>query len=137
MPRRGDVDRYELVPSDYARRAYGELHPDDRLDAEPPAPRWIPQRDKLICRHCHQERERCRCCPTCGFPPGERGFLRLPFPRGHELFGRSICCPECWPWPFGHQAITANSRALSARSHEIAAMWDREQVRQERVRERG
>lgn len=136
MSRRGEVDRYELVPFGYAQRAHAALHPDARLDTAPPEPRWIEQGDQRICRHCGRESGRCQCCPTCGFPKGERGFLRMPFPPGHELFGRTICCPACWPWPFGNRPVTADARPLSARSYEIAAMWDREEVRQERARER-
>jgi len=34
-------------------------------------------------------------CQTCGFPLGVPGFVRLPFPLGHELFGRAWPCPKC------------------------------------------
>ena len=34
-------------------------------------------------------------CPTCGWPAGRPGFVRLPFPIGHELFGRAWPCPKC------------------------------------------
>ena len=35
-------------------------------------------------------------CPTCGFLPGERGFVRLNWPIRHEFFGAAIKCPRCW-----------------------------------------
>ena len=34
-------------------------------------------------------------CPVCGWPKGTPGFVRLPFPIGHELFGRAWPCPNC------------------------------------------
>lgn len=60
------------------------------------------------------------CCKFCGFPIGRRGFVRLPFPIGHRLFGRAICCPECWPPPFGR----ARRGTLSGEVAEIAEAWE-------------
>lgn len=34
-------------------------------------------------------------CPTCGFPPGEAGFLRTEYPAGHARFGALVRCPDC------------------------------------------
>ena len=34
-------------------------------------------------------------CPVCGSEVGCPGFVRLPFPIGHEYFGMLIRCPRC------------------------------------------
>ena len=34
-------------------------------------------------------------CRMCGWPKGTPGFVRLPFPTWHELFGRAWPCPRC------------------------------------------
>lgn len=44
--------------------------------------------------------------------------VRLPFPIGHRLFGRAICCPDCWPAPFGRAV-----GELSDRAQTIANLW--------------
>lgn len=127
MPR--DPDKLDLIPYDVARRAWEALPQEDRLSDTPPPPRWLADGDNLRCRACQRERAHCRCCPTCGYPQGERGFIRLPFPRHHEFFGRAICCGDCWPWPFGH----GSDGKLSSRAHEIAALWDKEEHSRQRA----
>jgi len=34
-------------------------------------------------------------CEMCGWPRGQRGFVRFPFPVGHALFGKAVKCPRC------------------------------------------
>jgi len=57
-------------------------------------------------------------CTTCRCRPGEWGFVRLPFPLHHRFFGQPICCPHCWPEPFGY-----GTGILTEAAKRIAAMW--------------
>jgi len=34
-------------------------------------------------------------CDFCGFPIGERGYLRFNWPLGHPYFGKAVKCPRC------------------------------------------
>jgi DNA replication protein DnaC len=34
-------------------------------------------------------------CPTCGFPPGQPGYLRAEVGPGHPDFGKALPCPAC------------------------------------------
>ncbi len=34
-------------------------------------------------------------CELCGFPAGQPGFVRFPWPVGHMYFGRLVRCPRC------------------------------------------
>lgn len=34
-------------------------------------------------------------CPTCGFAPGEPGYIRYDVPVGHPHFGQTEPCPTC------------------------------------------
>jgi hypothetical protein len=58
------------------------------------------------------------CCPTCHFPRGELGYVRMNWPIGHMLFGKPIACPTCWPAPLGH-AIGD----LPHWARKVASMW--------------
>ncbi len=101
-----EAGMYDLVPYDYAHGCWERLPADMRYDPVPPS---------------HEEPEKDgshRRCPTCQWPAGQRGFVRLAFPAGHELFGRAICCPRCWPAPFGH-----GQGGLSRSAQKVAAMW--------------
>ncbi len=107
-----------LVPWAYAHRRWLELHPDARYD---PAPlRYKLHRDlgkdgQEAAAYAPQQRLRAEgACPTCDWPAGERGFVRFCFPAGHELFGRPICCPECWPEPYGEAPGVVDSELAVA-----------------------
>ena len=41
------------------------------------------------------ERRKDGVCPTCHFPRGEHGWIRMDWPVGHPLFGKAIQCPRC------------------------------------------
>lgn len=106
---RRDPDLYLLVPYEYARRRHEEglrRAPEEFRDRQPPAPR--PPSDRPV-------------CPVCGAGPGRRGFIRMPFPPGHELFGKAICCPRCWPSPFG----SAPGGHLGQIARDLAGPWQR------------
>ena len=40
-------------------------------------------------------------CPVCGWPPGQKGYVRAPAMPGEWAFGKLFACPECWPYPLG------------------------------------
>lgn len=102
-----ELELHDLIPWDYANRRWREgveRYPDDYRDTRPPE------------RYRPDDRPRCE---TCGWPLGQRGFVRMSFPRGHELFGKAICCPDCWPEPFGH----AEGGKLSQPAQRLAGLW--------------
>lgn len=128
---------YDFVPFDYALRCWRNLAPDARYDTverkryiparfrkvlfppdeepiEPPAPRVYPAGR----------------CQRCGGSREQPGFVRFCFPVGHELFGKPICCPECWPAPFGSAGGLPQSDVLES----IGKAWERKM--RERVEER-
>ena len=39
--------------------------------------------------------DQAKVCPTCHFPRGEHGWVRMDWPVGHPLFGKAIQCPRC------------------------------------------
>lgn len=80
--------RYDFVRYYKAQAAYAALTEDQRFGA---LPRSAPNVYAIPDGHC----------PRCGFPPGQPGFVRLDFPIAHPLFGKMICCPRCWPPPWG------------------------------------
>lgn len=109
-PRRSkrDPELHDLVPYDYALWRWTEgvrRSPESYRDTRVPFTQ--PASDRPV-------------CPVCAWPFSQRGFVRMPFPRGHELFGKAICCPKCWPQPFGH-AATGN---LDKNAVKIKAMWE-------------
>lgn len=127
----------DLIPYAYALRRLYELPPEEREDLLPG--RYVPRR--FAGRP--EEAEKLRpatptakplpdgACPRCHWPRGEKGFVRLPFPPGHELFARAICCPECWPPPFGKAGGIVQSDSAA----EIAELWERSRLLEgERVR---
>lgn len=129
MPGR-DADLLDLIPYDVAYREWSQLRPDLRYDPPPRAyiparyrndPSYVPEPPPPPVRVRHDG-----ACPVCGWPQGERGFVRLPFPPGHRFMGRAICCPRCWPWPFGE----APDGVLSGQARQIASMWDRERAKE-------
>ncbi len=130
-----DVDMFELVPFEYALREWRNLPPDERYDTVG-AERYVPARMRtqpaaLAERTAAPPKRPARQpgeCPECGFPRGERGFVRFRFPLGHELFGKLVCCRRCWPWPFGENP----EGSLSPRARDIAAAWDRREARRVR-----
>ncbi len=93
---------WDFVPYDYAIRELKALHVQDR---------YVEREQGAFSELGH-----CKCC---GFPLTERGFVRLPFPVGHRLFGKAVCCPLCWPEPFGHAARGLIGDGLV----EIASAW--------------
>lgn len=97
------VQQLDLIPFDIAMREWKRLGP-NKYDLQ------LVQKAELGDIEYN--------CPTCRFPPGVRGFVRLPWPVGHRFFGRAICCPDCWPTPFGH-----GSGILSETAQKIAVLW--------------
>ena len=110
MPARRSAEKppmrmHDLIPFSYAQRRWNQLPMRHRYP-EQPVPR--DSRDESV-----------DCCPTCRWPLGTPGFVSFWFPVGHELFGKAICCPDCWPPPFG------NARGvLTETAEKIAAMWE-------------
>ena len=48
--------------------------------------------------HCAAEtraQHKLGTCEMCGWPHGEKGFVRFPWPIGHRLFGKAVKCPRC------------------------------------------
>jgi len=109
MPNSANVDKYDLIPFDYALRRYNALPQLPTLPWDPTT--YCGLKDMLTAA------ERAVACPVC-HSVAMRGFVRMTFPIGHELFGRAICCPRCWPEPFGHA-----EGQLSGKAQKIAAMW--------------
>ena len=99
-----EPDMWKYVPWDYAVREWEGLGLADKCPDSPQPP------------GAHEATE----CQTCGWPLTQRGFVRMLFPVGHRLFGKAICCPTCWPAPFGH----ARSGYLSDKLLQVAAKWD-------------
>lgn len=58
------------------------------------------------------------CCPTCRFDAGKRGFVQFHVPVSHQLYGKAVCCPDCWPAPFGRAR-----GFLSKKQQQIADLW--------------
>ena len=104
-----NLDKYELVPFEYAWQRYNALK-------EKPTYSFNPHQYRSV----RDLPSGTGGCPVCHFV-NERGFIRMSFPIGHELFGRLICCPHCWPKPFGHA-----EGMLTPRQQKIAAMWLRQ-----------
>lgn len=101
---------YDLVPYEYALWRWQQVlgrNPDNAYDKRPPAPVRVPTEMPE--------------CPVCHMPSGSKGFIRMCFPIGHELFGKAICCPRCWPAPFG----MARNGTLSKAALKIELMWEK------------
>jgi hypothetical protein len=94
----------ELVPFDLALSAYRDLP--EHMKTSRFDPRLT--ESALDCAEPYS-------CPVCG---GFR-FVRMAFPIGHQFFGAAICCPRCWPQPFGHAKIGR----LTQRQQQVAQMW--------------
>ena len=120
---------FNLIPYAYALARWYELPPEEREDLFPG--RYVPRR---FAGH-PEEAEALRvylltphrpegACPRCGWPRGQHGFVRLPFPLGHELFARAICCPDCWAYPFGRAAGIVQSDS----ARDIAELWERSRL---------
>ena len=107
-----EPDMWKYVPWDYAVKEWEGL----RLADKCPDDSFAPLRTGSQPPGAHEATE----CPTCGWPLTQRGFVRMLFPVGHRLFGKAICCPSCWPAPFGH----ARSGYLSDKLLQVAAKWD-------------
>ncbi len=102
------VSQMALVPFDIALAAYRELDPHQTMSRLDPAQ----------CETMLDNAPR-GACKRCGFPRGQRGYLRMSFPVGHRFFGALIACPDCWPHPFGH----AKYGVLPERERRIASLW--------------
>ena len=105
---RAEPKLYDLIPFEFAQRQWRALPQSARFSEEKP-------------EHSDWTRDDEMHCPICGWPLSERGFVRMHFPIGHELFGKAICCPECWPAPFGH----AQRGRLSQNAEQLADRWER------------
>ena len=101
----------DLIPYRFARNQWEALPFGMRYAETKPAP-GQPGRERV--------EDRIARCSVCGYPLGTRGFVRMHFPVGHQLFGKAICCPECWPAPFG----AARSGGLSENARKIAEKWE-------------
>ena len=116
-----------LVPHAYALRCWRALPEDDRYD-------YVPHRRYIPARYARRQDELdaedtrpvprtipAGHCQVCGAGPDEPCFVRLHYPVSHQLFGAAICCPRCWPAPFGDApGIVQGDDAA-----EIAALWER------------
>lgn len=100
-----------LVPFDYALNAYRQLDLRGRT---------LSVIDKFLLDNATRHKREGDVCRICGFPRGERGFIMMLFPVGHPLFGKSICCPECWPAPFGHAYGDLDGEVA-----QIARLWEK------------
>jgi hypothetical protein len=96
----------DLVPFEYAAYRWRELPLTERYDRDKPT-RGDPGPNR---------------CKTCGAMIGSMGFIRMCYPVGHELFGRAICCPECWPSPFGRNQ-RMRLEMLKENTRDLAKQW--------------
>lgn len=109
---RPEARREDLIPFRFARSQWEALPFDSKLT-----------REKLTQLERDGERvpDTTVRCRACGYPLGTRGFVRMHFPSGHQLFGKAICCPDCWPAPFGN---AHSGGGLSENARKIAEKWE-------------
>ena len=108
----GHSDRLSLIPFSVALEAYQRI-PDHMRTTEMDPNAYASFGQVKLITDVYLAR-----CPTCGTPADQRGFVRMVFPIGHPFFGRAVCCPRCWPAPFGKGKGT-----LSTKSQKVAQMW--------------
>ena len=105
-PRRDDLIPYKFALSQWRALPFGMRYSESKPESDAhPIDRVPDTYDR---------------CPTCHAILGDRGFIRMHFPVGHQLFGKAICCPSCWPAPFGE----SRSGALSENARKIAEKWE-------------